>query len=1123
MPKYHYLHETEYEKDLVDALKQWGWKEGKASLYSPPYGLPIWEDEFRKNFARINNIDSFALKRIIEEVYRKFSTVLANVSENAGEKDSKTVLDAQSDFLAFLRNGIVIDDKRYHLIDFANPYNNSLIAVRQVSLHKEKRPQEIPDIILFVNGIPLVDIELKNPKGEEDSLLQEAYYQIQEYQQTYPDLYTFIQIGVISDSPYGETIKPARYFPTAPGVYKEIVDINKETWQWDTKIILPDGEVKDIDQPLLSYLGFLYPPTFLDLVKHYIYVHYDIGKKIVAKYMQYRAASRLVSKVYNYRLNPTEERASGVVWHWQGSGKTFTMAFAGMKLLTTTLPNGSPLARTVLYVVDRESLGNQFTREIKSLKPNVGLDALITVMTSIRHLAETLKKDKCRGQRGQIITLVHKFDEGTEAFENLKTYCKRVKEEEGMSTIMEATDITIMIDEAHRNQAGKRGKFMRRLFTKAPMFAFTGTIKIAPGTDKDTLSIFGELIDIYSMSDSIRDGATLPIVLKDRIPRLTHIDSAILEQAYEQIKKEIEQKGMDNVEEITSSVAEKMKIVDVLTMDKRMKIVAEDVATHFLSEVNEKFKGMLVAPSREAAAKYRFLLVDAFRKVIEEQKLDIDFTEDWIEAVFTAGSPAHEQGYIRKYLLDVQERYGVPYSEMSSKFEDNFRGDYSRSPNPRLVVVTDKLLTGYNVPVLGIMYLDKFMTNGQLLQALARTNRPYPYKEAGIVFDYVGILKNLEQALLLYGKFDDLSVSFKSVEDLLNDFYALWDDLQLHLEKIAFSDEEFLSEDLLLSLSPTEEQEIRKMLITRLRSQKRMYGPEDEEYRNWKHVALLARKINNIVDTLHRVAKHQIKEQDDIKRACKIVRFLILVDRALRKKTVSPDVIRNVKNMVVKPMLEEYGPDFDIEEPQETPEFVIDNEAISNLLKEMEKAKSIGANVVTNKLEFTDKKLIRQVDFVLRTMINDKRTPVTLQEKIIELYKRLKSASELYMDANIREEVKNLLHQYEKAQQERERLGLSIGDYQIYSQLKEYFPSMSIDTKENMDRFKQLCTAIRTSSPKRLAQEIVTNLQWLGHDSLKHLKERYPGVSLPKILQGIAEELKEIAEQYSNEDEQENE
>jgi type I restriction enzyme R subunit len=609
--------------------------------------------------------------------------------------------------------------KYVQLFDFQNLENNEFMVSRQVYYYGRETIRT--DIILYVNGIPLVNIECKNPTSLTESWYT-AYRQIKDYERLVPELYKYVQIGVGAES-------IARYFPIVPWQDETV------THEWH------DGEKDSID----STVEMLSRNILLDIIKNYLFYREWRGEatKVITRYMQYRAANKMVDRVIK-NLKGEEKKNKGLVWHWQGSGKTLTMIFAANKLYyTEELENP-----TIFFIVDRIELESQLYKEFYSLdivEPEI--------IGSVDELKKILQFDDYRGKRGVFITLIHKFrpEELKELYKELEEVT-RYKE-----TIMNRKNVVAFIDEGHRTQYGLLAAQMKSILENAFFFALTGTPISKKG--RDTYLEFSYppdevYLDRYFITDSIRDGFTVKIAYQPRLEEKVRLKKDLLEAFLE---TEFEELPEDVREEIEDKVKKRLSAIKVvLENPQRIKVIAKDIAEHFKENIDGKFKAMVVAGSRKACHIYK-------------QELDRHLPSEYSEIVMTYHVRESDEELAFR-VAETRARYGNrDIGEIRKDIVEKFKEETF----PKILIVTDMLLTGFDAPILQVMYLDKPLKEHRLLQAVARTNRPYKdLKEAGLIIDYVGILKEFKKALEMYNE-EDIKLALTSFNGIREEFVIL--------------------------------------------------------------------------------------------------------------------------------------------------------------------------------------------------------------------------------------------------------------------------------------------------------------------------------------------------------------
>ncbi len=615
---------------------------------------------------------------------------------------------------------------RLKLIDYENLGRNVFIVSRQVTHVGVREIRN--DIILYVNGVPLVSIEVKSPTDPGVSW-RDAFLQIKHYEQDVPELYKYVQIGVAVEA-------VARYFPIVPWARADAVPI----YEWR------EEGLDSID----SVIEMLKPERLFDILRFYTYFRMEEGRetKVIARYMQYRAANKIVERVPR-RLRGETNIDRGLIWHWQGSGKTLTMIFAAMKLYWL-LEN--PM---IFFVVDRVELQNQLYYE-NLTKLDLGPEVKPKLIDSIARLRQVLSYNDYRGEPGVFVVTVQKFL--PKEFEKLEKLLEAIARSRP-GTVMDRADIVVLVDEAHRTQYGVLAEQMMRLLRRANYFAFTGTPVPRKNQLKNTFAKFSppnELyLDKYFILDSIRDGYTVRIAYQPgpfdyRLKR--ELLDEFLESEFDELPEEVRRR----IERRIGKELYVRKFKVFLEDPGRIDRVAEYIAKHFRENVDGRFKAMIVATSRRACVLYK-------------RALDKYLPPEYSEVVMTFQSQEKDE-LIEEYKRGLMKRYHVTDpKEAVQKIIERFRTE----ENPRILIVTDMLLTGFDAPILQTMYLDKPLKGHRLLQAIARVNRPYHgVKEYGLVIDFIGIFDELERAFAMYER-EDLKGAVFDVEDILRRFKTI--------------------------------------------------------------------------------------------------------------------------------------------------------------------------------------------------------------------------------------------------------------------------------------------------------------------------------------------------------------
>jgi type I restriction enzyme R subunit len=710
------------EDYMMEKLQEKGWRFVPADeLERESLEEPLLVNNLIRALERLNRdkgIGPEEIDQVLKELRLK----------GAGTEGARAILN-------FLKTGVPVKFEkdrvvRYvRLFDYDEVEKNKFIVTRQavyVAGDKEIRT----DVMLYVNGIPLVNIELKNPTSFSENWY-DAHLQIKDYEELIPELYKYVQIGVAAE-------QTARYFPIVP-------------WQKEVRIHLWREEGKDdID----SIIEMLIPERLLDIIRFYLFFRVERGEetKVITRYMQYRAAEKIVRRVLD-NLAGKDDKDRGLIWHWQGSGKTLTMIFAANKLHhLKELENP-----TVFFIIDRLDLEDQHYQEFTALdivEPEI--------IGSIGDLKRVLRHDEGRGKRGIMMALVHKFR--PEELSALQRELEELSKER--ETILTRKNVIAFIDEGHRTQYGILAGQMKKVLQKAFFFTFTGTPISKRG--RDTYLEFGyppqeTYLDRYFITESIKDGFTKKIVYQPRLEEEVHLKKDMLETFLEVEFEDLDEGIREKVEE---RVRKKLNSINTyLQNPKRIERIAQDIAEHFKENLDGRFKAMVVAVSREACVLYKHAL---------DKYLPKDYSEVVMTYTRRDGEP------IQMYAKEARARYGG--REMDDIKKDTIE-KFKEEEVPKILIVTDMLLAGFDAPVLQTMYLDKPLKEHRLLQAIARTNRPFKdAKEAGLIIDYVGILKEVTKAFETYSKdyqgaISDMDALRREFAELIKDTLELFKDI----------------------------------------------------------------------------------------------------------------------------------------------------------------------------------------------------------------------------------------------------------------------------------------------------------------------------------------------------------
>ncbi|HDN90895.1 MAG TPA: HsdR family type I site-specific deoxyribonuclease, partial [Candidatus Aenigmarchaeota archaeon] len=685
------------------------------------YEEPLIVEDFKKALRRINR-DVGLTDADLDFIIVSLRTIPANV-------------EGISRFLDILRNGLVVplqiegEERVIRLLDFEDLENNEFIVTNQYRVEGLKGAIRA-DIVLLVNGIPLVLIECKNPTREEVDWT-DAYRQVKRYERLVPDLFKYVQFSIVTDG-----IKTF-YFPNAYNEEgKDFLGVWRDPYPYNRSEF-------DDDILKITVYGLLSENNLLDLIENFIFVRKEKSRltKIMARYMQFRASNKIFHRVVD-TLSGRDNKRFGLIWHWQGSGKTYTMAFSAWKLYHCRVAENP----SIFIVVDRRELEEQIEKDFSFL------GVPIERIGSIRELVEVLRWGG-GGKRGIFLVTIEKFSPSQ--FEKL--------EESGIE--IGRRNVIVLADEVHRTHYGVFSTLMRSVFRNAFIFGFTGTP--LSKRERNTFQKFcprGEFyLDRYSMIDALNDGFTVPLRYQARLPEY-QLNRQMLNEFLRFEEFEIKSLSVEEQRELRKRV----RVIRAFAKKReRVLAIAEDIARHFREIVEPTgLKGMVVAIDREACVLYK-------------RALDKFLPSDYSEIVMTF-SP-NDKDVIRSYFEELYERYGVrDLKSLHKRITDDFK----MKDKPKILIVTDMLLTGFDAPVLWVMYLDKPLREHRILQAIARTNRPYSNKRFGLIVDYIGVLADLERAFEKFEARDvkalktvirDLSEEFKKFKSLLEEALGIFE------------------------------------------------------------------------------------------------------------------------------------------------------------------------------------------------------------------------------------------------------------------------------------------------------------------------------------------------------------
>ena len=612
---------------------------------------------------------------LADEVIHKLRAILISVNQVG-------LVKANEEFFAWMtgEKTMPFGENNRHvpvkLIDFEDLTRNNYVVTNQFRIHH--RETKIPDVVLMINGIPVVVGEAKTPIRPSVTWLDGAHEVNSIYENAVPQLFVPNILSFATEGRelfYGAIRCPLEFW--AP-------------WRVEDAQLTRAVGLSGVGAELTDLLS---PARLLDIMRNFSLFTTNKKKqriKVIPRFQQYEGANKIVQRVIEGKVK------KGLIWHFQGSGKSLLMVFAAQKLRRAAQLK-SP---TVIVLVDRTDLDTQISGTF-----NAADVANVESTDSIKELQQMLERDT----RKIIISMIHKF-------------------RDAKPNMNERENIIVLVDEAHRTQEGDLGRQMRAALPNAFLFGLTGTP--VNKADKNTFWAFGAEEDKggymsrYTFHDSIRDEATLPLHFEPRLVDV-HVDKEALDKAF----KDFKDSAALTDEEADALNQKSAKMSAFLKSPERVEKIVEDIAIHFMDKVEPHgFKAMIVTPDRYACVQYK-------------EELDKHFDEAASKVVISTSA---NDDY------EFKQKWGVDKSQQE-KLVDEFNDAKSEL---KFIIVTAKLLTGFDAPICQTMYLDKSIKDHTLLQAICRTNRLYPNKTFGCIVDYFGVFDDVAKAL----EFDEESV-----------------------------------------------------------------------------------------------------------------------------------------------------------------------------------------------------------------------------------------------------------------------------------------------------------------------------------------------------------------------------
>jgi type I restriction enzyme, R subunit len=760
-----YLH---VEKPFLDQLGALGWTvidQGHGMIPSDPAGSLrgsfrelLLAGVFRES---VRGVNPWMTDRQLEDLQSQILRQPNRTLLEANEEVQRLLFKAQVDVNELTGE----PDPVATLIDFAHPERNTFTAINQFRIDTPGCVKScvIPDIVLFVNGIPLVVVEAKIGDATTANPMHAAFGQLLRYRNGRAETRAaglregeprLFHTNLLLVSTCGEK---ATYGSITSGY--EHFYAWKDIWPESKRRYTPPLGVEREQERLIQ--GLLAPATLLDVLRTCsVFMDTDSGKrvKVVCRYQQYRAAHRIVQRL---RTGWTPEERSGVVWHTQGSGKSLTMVFVARMLRAS-----ADLADfKILLVNDRVDLEQQLAATAKLIGGRVN------VIESTADLRLHLGTDASDVN----MVMVHKFTERTEELpcvvqDALESY-GTPPSGETFGVVNGSERILLMIDEAHRTQSSDLGDNIFEAFPNATRIAFTGTPLITEqhGTRR-TVKRFGEYIDTYKLMDSVKDGATLQILYEGRTADTALADKHGFDTKFEDLFRH-------RTEEELAAIKRKYGASgDILEAEKRIGAIARDLVNHYIDNIlPDGFKAQVVCHSKLAAIRYQKAIREALMERLERENLKARPDADLIRrigflkaAVVVSSDTTNELAAITMARKEAKRWNAVENFCKPFDFEDSDKD----LTGIAFLIVCDMLLTGFDAPVEQVMYIDKRLREHNLLQAIARVNRVATGKQRGFIVDYIGLSNHLIEALSIYAT-EDVQDIQEGLKDLLTELPIL--------------------------------------------------------------------------------------------------------------------------------------------------------------------------------------------------------------------------------------------------------------------------------------------------------------------------------------------------------------
>lgn len=803
----------------------------------------------KKRFIQaVKKLNPFLNDSLAEEVYKKVKNI-----------DHPDFIIKSKYFYEYLTEGLkltYIEGKEektriVKLVDFENPENNEFLIANQfkVECYYEKNTYRIPDLVVFINGLPIAVFEFKSFNSNQTA--KDAYHDHKVKMKDIQQLYLYSQVIAVSDgyeTKYGSITSDWERFFYWEGIFSDN-DVKKEEITEGFYRYFYNG--KELTSLEILIKGLFRKEHITEFINDFV-LYEKSGEnyiKKIAAYHQFYAVKKAVEKTKKCvsKGKTPEDRRIGVIWHTQGSGKSLTMLFYARKILKAL---GNPL---LIFITDRKELDEQ-------------LYSLFSQMP-ISKQAESIKdlQEKIKNTAGGIIfSTIQKFSEKNEEY----------------PVLTERKDIIVIADEAHRSQYRELARNLRKALPNASFLGFTGTpIELE---DRDTYLVFGEPISIYSIDKALKDGVVVPIYYEARLVEL-HLTNEFIDKEFEEISEELEPETKEYLK------IKYARLEQLILNPQRIKKIAKDIVEHFNNREKEfKGKAMVVVISRKVAVE----LYNAIREIPNAPSVEIVIS-------------GNKQKDPEEFHPHIRNKHQM--EELLNNFKDP-------NKDPKMVIVVDMLLTGFDVPCLHTMYIDKPMKNHNLLQAIARVNRVYKDKPGGLIVDYIGIADDLRKSLSKY-TLETIEQTLTDINKVINQMKEKYDIVSSLFYGIDYKNWE--------NLSPEELSRLTTSAYNQLKSEKK----EEDFIKNFIALKKLYALASPHPET--------IKIKDDLK-FFEMVKKMIIKYSTRTSKEIARNLEYEMNQLISKSISAQEPMDIFSLINKEKPDISIFSEDFLNQIKDME-------------------------------------------------------------------------------------------------------------------------------------------------------------------------------------------